>query len=634
MSVAGRGVTVDDLARLRWAMEPALHPETSAVAYVASGPDRALDGLGYELWVNSESGDRLFESGARAPRWSPAGDRLAFLRRSDGRWVPACRTLSGEDLAYSPPPGDAVGLRWAPGGPRLLVIASQVPLLRTHNLPFRVESSVDWKASPRLTAWIVEAGAEPVQVAPGLADVSLADWSPDGQRVALVSGEGVDRDTSIASGLWLWTPATGETECVVPPATPIHALAWSPDGSSVAFLASARNNSASALTELWALDVATGESTRLGADLDRHIGRAVRGDDERAVGAPILTWTPDSVSVLALYAEGGRSRLARFDMVGGWEDVIAGERCVLEFSHGAAGLAYSWSDPLTPGEVSFVDAAGTDHDVTDVGGDLLAEVELAPTKKVTVTASDGVEVEGWLTVPLAGSAGAPLVLQVHGGPHYPIGERFSFDAQRLAAQGLAVLRANPRGSHGYGQAFADGNLGDWGGRDFDDLLALVDQAVEVAGLDTDRVAVIGESYGGYMSAWAISSSDRFAAAVIESGISDFLSSAGGPVGPTFWYSEMGGAPWENPSLYLERSAITRFDRVTAPVLVIHCEADATCDIANGEAMYAALRELGRDAEFWRVPDEGHFFNVFGALSRRLERTRILDEFLVKHLGTG
>jgi acylaminoacyl-peptidase len=261
-------------------------------------------------------------------------------------------------------------------------------------------------------------------------------------------------------------------------------------------------------------------------------------------------------------------------------------------------------------------------------------VELAPTTPISVVASDGVEVEGWLTVPIDRPQGAPLVLQVHGGPHYPVGERFSFDAQRLAAQGLAVLRANPRGSQGYGQAFADGNLGDWGGRDLLDLLELVEEAVRTADLDTERVAIIGESYGGYIALWAAATTQRFSAAVVESGIADFLSSAVGVIGRTFWYSEMAGAPWENPKPYLDRSAITRIDGVTAPVLLIHCEADTTCAITHAEGIHAALGALGRDVEFLRVPAEGHFFNVFGSLSRRLERTAALDAFLVEHLQPG
>ncbi|MDH3189144.1 MAG: S9 family peptidase [Acidimicrobiia bacterium] len=627
-----RRMALEDLAALRWAMEPAAHPSEPLLAYVVSGPDRATDHLGYDLFVTDLEGvERLHQPNARAPRWSPQGDRIAFSRMESGRRVPVCQSLSGDEWKLQAPPGDLLDLRWATDGLRLLALTSTTQPPPSSGRPYRVASSADFTPVANHRAWVLEADAEPILIGADLGNTSIAEWSPDGERIAVVSDKGVDRDASTAAGLWVWDARTGESECLVPPAVPIYAVAWSPDGSSLAYLAAARDNAYSAINDLWVLDVASRTDRQLGVGLDRSLGKPVRGDDERAVGAPILAWSGDSSSVTAIYAEGGRSRLARFDLDGSFEDVIADESCVLEFSHGGAGIAYSWSDPVTPGGISWFDAtSGEATQVTHLAGAVLSDVQLAQTTEVSVVASDGIRVEGWLTLP-EGSSKSPLVLQVHGGPHYAIGERFSFDAQRLAAQGIAFLRANPRGSQGYGQAFADGNLGDWGGRDFEDLMELVDEVTGRASIDSERVAIIGESYGGYVSAWAAGTSDRFAAVVVESGIADFFSSAGGAIGPTFWHSELGGSPWENPTLYLERSAITRLHRVTAPVLVIHCEQDRTCSITQGEAIHAGLRELGREVEFLRVPEEGHFFNVFGALSRRLERTAVLDGFLVKHL---
>ena len=630
-----RPVVLDDLAALRWAMEPAAHPFEPMVAYVVSGPERATDHLGYDLFVSDLEGvERLRLSNARAPRWSPQGDRIAFTRMENARRVPACRTLAGDEWNLQAPPGDLLDLRWAADGRRLLALtASSVPPFSSR-LPYRVESSSDFEPVVSHRVWLLKPDDEPVLVGDDLGNTSLGDWSPDGDRIVVVSDQGVNRDTSRAAGLWVWDEKTRVSVCVVPPAVPIFAVAWSPDGLSIAYLAGARDNTYSAIDELWVLDVDSRTSRQVAAGLDRSLGKPVRGDDERAVGAPILVWSNDSSSLTAIYAEGGHSRLARINLSGSLEDVIADESCVLEFSLGGTGIAYSWSDSLTPGEISWLDpTTGEALQVTQLAEAALPDVEFAPTTKVSIVASDGVTVEGWLTLPVD-SGQAPLVLQVHGGPHYAIGERFSFDAQRLAGLGIAVLRANPRGSQGYGQAFADGNLGDWGGRDCGDLMELLDEVTNTAAIDPEQVAIIGESYGGYMAAWAAGTSDRFAAVVIESGIADFFSAAGGPIGPTFWHSELGGAPWENPSLYFDRSVITRLDRIAAPVLVIHCERDLTCPITQGEAIYAGLKELGREVEFLRVPEEGHFYNVFGALSRRLKRTAVLDEFLVERLSVG
>ncbi|MDH3248383.1 MAG: prolyl oligopeptidase family serine peptidase [Acidimicrobiia bacterium] len=630
-----RGVSLTDLARLRWALEPAAHPVEPLVAYVVSGLDPTTDHLTYELVVADPVGTvHLDLAGAREPRWSPDGSLLAYAKRVDDRWLPECRSMTGEVWRLTESLEDFRDLRWAPDGRRLLGLTSTHRPPPERDRPYRATSSDDFEPAPDGRAWILEPDAKPVLVAGDLRNITVADWSPDGDRIAVISDTDVDRDTSTANGLWVWDTRTGQSECLVDPAVPILTAAWSPDGASIGYIAATRNNAASALNGLWIHDLSTGGSRRLAATLDRSIGKPIRGDDERAIGRPNLAWAPDSSSLSAIYADGGRSRLARFDLNGDHEDVATGVSCVLEFSEGGAGTAFSWSDPVTPGEISWLESTTREvRQLTNIAATLVADLELEPTMRVSTVASDGAEVEGWLTMPRH-SRDVPLVLQVHGGPHYAVGERFSFDAQRLAAQGIGVLRANPRGSQGYGQAFADGNLGDWGGRDLDDLMELLDAALAGWSIDADRVAIIGESYGGYIAAWAAGTSDRFSAVVIESGISDFLSSARGPVGPTFWHSELGGAPWDNPATYLGRSVITRLDQVTAPVLVIHCEADTVCPIAHGEAIHASLRALGRKVEFLRVPEEDHFFNVFGALSRRLERTAALDDFLVTHLGVA
>ena len=202
----------------------------------------------------------------------------------------------------------------------------------------------------------------------------------------------------------------------------------------------------------------------------------------------------------------------------------------------------------------------------------------------------------------------------------------------FAAQGYRFLIANPRGSQGYGVAFATEIRTRWGGPDFDDLLAVVDHVVELGLADPQRVAIMGESYGGYMAAWAIGRTDRFAAAIAENPITDLrtVTSQGG--GPTFWDSEMGGSPWAEPERYAAQSPITHVERMTTPLLLIHAELDGNCPIAQSEALHAALRALDRDVTFVRIPGEGHLVNLFGRPSRRRARQSIIDDFLARHLG--
>ena len=315
--------------------------------------------------------------------------------------------------------------------------------------------------------------------------------------------------------------------------------------------------------------------------------------------------------------------------------MIAGDRAVLEFAAAtsceARPLAFTWSDPWHPGELSVL-VAGAEQQLTDVNAVWLGEVELAPT--VATRANDPHDpaapvVDGWLTLPAGPSA--PLVVQVHGGPHYPVGWRFSFDAQRMAALGFAVLRCNPRGSTGRGHDFAAANRADWGGPDLRDVFALTEAAAGHPGVDGGRAAIVGESYGGFMANWVVATTDRFTAAIAENGVSDPLALALGPRGPNFWWIEFGASPHDDADRYRARSAAARADQITTPLLLIHAEDDDNVPIDQSELMHRALTERGRPVRFVTVPGEGHMANVFGRPSRRLARTAAFDAFLFEHL---
>jgi len=251
-----------------------------------------------------------------------------------------------------------------------------------------------------------------------------------------------------------------------------------------------------------------------------------------------------------------------------------------------------------------VDGTG-ERRVTDANP-WLRGLTLAGTRPVTAGDHDGVPVEGWVTA-FDGPNGRPLVVSVHGGPHYPAGWRFCFEAQRLAARGYAVLTANPAGSGGYGRRFATAIRGGWGAADWASLERLIDAVTATPGIDAGRVAITGVSYGGYLSMWAITRSARFSAAISENGISNLP-------------AECGASP------------IAAADRIRTPLLLIHAELDRNCPIGQSEQMLAALRSLRRDVEFVMIRGEGHLMNLTGRPSRRLTRARAVDRWLGHYLG--
>jgi dipeptidyl aminopeptidase/acylaminoacyl peptidase len=227
-----------------------------------------------------------------------------------------------------------------------------------------------------------------------------------------------------------------------------------------------------------------------------------------------------------------------------------------------------------------------------------------------------------------GSGRWPLVLAVHGGPHWPAGWRFSFEYQRLAARGMVVCIANPRGSQGYGVAFARSNQGAWGGDDFADVMAVARAAAARADVDPGRLVITGVSYGGYMTCWTVGHTGMFRAAIAENSVIDLVSWFGTTDdGGSMAAVEFGGTPWDNPDFYRERSPVTHAADMTTPLLLVHAELDQGCPIGQSEQLFSSLRRLGRDVEMLRIPGEGHLIVLTGSVAHRLQRWAAIDTFL-------
>ena len=619
----GRPVVAADLLRVRWPLEPALRGDRRAVAYTVSGLDAESDALTYDVHLvtldgagRSVGASRRID-GCRAPRWAPTGTLLACAATVGEPGLvavdPVAVTDSTDAAARRIFAGRVVDFDWSPDGTRVAVLSPPAGL-----------ALIDVASGERQT-WAVPS------------DARLVRWSPHRDTVAVVAGtDGLDGHP-LVSTVTLVDPATGAASELLTWNGPVLNARWSPDGSVLAIVGHDRGAAGWEPEGVWLLARDGGAPTELTAGHDIWFGRVVRGDDERAFGAAPLAWSPDGSSVLTTIVDGGSSRVVSVDHDGRLTDVVAGERAVLEFAVAGAGpvpaFAFTWSDPSQPGELSLLDG-GVDRQLTELNTAWRSEVELAPT--VALRASDPDDpaaptVEGWLTVPP--STSAPLVVQVHGGPHHPVGLRFSFDTQRLAALGFAVLRSNPRGSTGRGREFARAVQANWGGPDLRDVLALTGAAGAYDGVDGDRAAIVGESYGGFLVYWTVVTTGRYLAAIAENGISDPFTLAVGPRGPNFWWLEFGVEPRDDPGAYRSRSAAALADRVTTPLLLLHAEDDDNVPIGQSELMHRALTERGKPVRFVTVPGEGHMVNVFGRPSHRLRRTRRVRRVLCSSISS-
>ncbi len=603
-----RGLASDDLFGVRWLDEPRLTRDGERLAYSMTGLDRERDAM--LSWVRV--GAREHEGGS--PAWSPNGEKLAFVSAGQRRlclW--SGNDDAPRDLASAVDP--ITHPRWSPEGGRIAFISGG-----------RLWLSVLADGSI-----LADEAARPLT--DGALPVDLPVWL-DADTLVCVS---VAPDGASARVWRVSADASPVLDCVLAFSGPIRAVAAAPDGRTLAFIGHDRGAAQGVNFGLWLLPLTTGDAARnLTADFDRSVGLSVRSDDARGMAPPDLAWV-DRRGISRIYfifCEGGSSHIAWAGLDGRVRVVVDGERACLSFSASAEALTFVVSHPYQPGEAHVADLDGKrEWRATDVNGGWVSQFDFRAHRPLPVLADDGRTIEAWLLEPAVASADekCPLILQIHGGPHYAIGNRFYFEFQRLAALGYAVLFANPRGSQGYGEEHATCIRGGWGGRDYLDIMQTVETALNDPRVDAGRLAVTGVSYGGYMTHVILGRTDMFRCAVSENGISNLVSNFGGSAGKVFWTWQMEGTPETQPERYRDLSPIAYADAIDTPLLLIHAELDATCPIGQSEELLAALRARGREAAIVRIPGEGHLMNLIGAPSHRLLRSAALDAWLERWL---
>ena len=286
------------------------------------------------------------------------------------------------------------------------------------------------------------------------------------------------------------------------------------------------------------------------------------------------------------------------------------------------------STPLLPPEVVRLRRDGGPVPWTALNGGLAGSRTMR-VSELRWRAPDGTEIEGLLAEPAGPDEPRPLVVDIHGGPSLAFHHSWELRwAETLTAAGYAVLMANPRGSAGRGQRFARANLSDPAGAEFDDILTGVARCVADGRADPGRVAAIGASYGGYLTAWAIAGGAVFRCGVVIAVISDLVSCRGTANNAPFYDYLLGGRPAELPARYLERSPVTRLSAASRPALILHGEQDRCVPLGQAQELYAGLREFGVPVEFVSYPREGHQAREPAHVADQQERVL---RFLASHL---
>jgi dipeptidyl aminopeptidase/acylaminoacyl peptidase len=639
-----------DLASMVTVGDPQITPDGRMVFFRRTAFDIARDRAAGAIWSVARDGEPSAFTGGdndRMPRLDARGERLAFVRDDGAGGDPRIHIMAlsgGEAMAIGDACPGISSLAWSPSGDRIAFTArapfdaasahvyldepSGVRHIRA--LPYKTDSDglLDGR---RQQVFVLDiAGGATRQRTSGDADAGAVEWSPDGTAIAYTIGAAAE--ASMISDVAVVDVASGVSHRITTGDGANGGASFSPDGTQLAWIGHRHGNDSRYGGELFVSNVDGTNRRSLSATLDRHIGNSI-GGDLRSGSSPTPRWR-DAHAVIAVVTDAGTSSLRAFDVRSGEVTVAAGgEREIYAFATTANGtLALAFSSALVPSEIALVTAEG-ERTLTDSNPWLRDKHVIAP-RRIPATASDGTSLDAWLMLPADAIPGGPLVLEIHGGPHAAYGETFFLEFQILAGCGFGVVYGNPRGSAGYGQAFASAISADWGGIDASDVLAILDAGLRAAPFDTERIAAAGGSYGGFMTTWLLGHCDRFATGISMRACNDFVSFTGATDIGFFLEAELGaGVSARGMRTLFERSPMRAVEQIDAPLLIMHSERDYRCPIDQGEQLFNVLRMLGKsDAEFVRFTGDGHELSRGGTPRHRVLRLRAIANWLLRRLG--
>jgi len=630
-----RPFDVNALLALKRIGDPQVSPDGQSVAFTVRTVDLAANKRPQQIWTVPLAGGtprqitHEGENNQRA-RWSPDSKRIAYISDRGGSqqiWMMDPDGANAKPITNFATEAD--GVLFAPDGKNLLFTSEVYPecgaddACNKKNLDADKNDPVKARVYTELlyrhwTAWqsrrrshllsVAVEGGPPRDLTPGareappfsLDGVDDYDVSPDGAEVCYSMNADPTPATSTNSDLYVVPIAGGQTRKITATPGADATPRYSPDGKYLAWRAQFRAGYESDRWRLMVLERATGKVSNLTESLDRWVTN--------------LTWAPDSTGLFFTTTDRGRQAIQLIPVTGGAaRNAAAGDSVLdeMQLTRDGKSMIYTQQTGASPAEIYRASSTGgAPAALTHLNDAVLDSHQLTPLEEFWIDSEDGARIQSFVIKPpgFRENAKYPAILLIHGGPEGFWGHDWTYrwNAQIFAAAGYVVVETNPRGSTGYGQKFVDEINGDWGGRAFDDLMAVTDHILTLPYVDGSRLAAAGASYGGYMADWFQGHTQRFKAIISHAGVYDLTSEFGATEELWFPIWEMGGTPWEKPEAYAKWSPSTYVKDFHTPMLVIAGELDFRVPYTQSLQLFTALQLQKVPSKLLVFPDEGHW----------------------------
>jgi dipeptidyl aminopeptidase/acylaminoacyl peptidase len=625
---------VDALLKLARVSDPQVSPDGRLVAFTVQTVDVPSNKKPTHIYVVPLDGGepvRITRAGIvnERPRWSPDSRQIAFISDRSGSsqvWRMNPDGTNAHQLTFLAT--EAGGVLYSPDGKSLVFTSEVFPECgaddacnkqrleaeKNSQVKARIYTSLlyrhwnRWQPAQRSHLLVVPAdGGEIKDLTPGNRDVppfSLGgpdDYtiSPGGTEVCYAAIADDVPAASTNSDLYVVPITGGEPKKITANLGADNSPAYSPDGNYLAWRTQSRPGYESDRWRLVVLERSSGRLTSMTEGVDRWVNG--------------FTWSPDSARLFFTVEDRGRQGVQMVPAAGGGARTIISANSTIDdvrIAPDGKTLIYLAQTGSRPNEIFTAPSGGAERQLTHFNDAFLAECQLPALEEFWVEGAEQARVHSFLVKPPGFAAGKkyPVLFLIHGGPQGAWGESWTYrwNAQVFAAAGFVVVMPNPRGSTGYGQKFVDDINGDWGGKPYDDIMAVAKYMESQPYVDAGKMAAAGGSYGGYMVNWILGHTGRFKALVSHAGVYDLRSEFGATEELWFPMWEFRGAPWDNAELYAALSPSTYAKAFRTPTLVIHGELDFRVPFDQGLQLFTALQLQKAPSKLLLFPDEGHW----------------------------